>query len=112
MCCEQIDARAGLCPHCGQRQADAPGLYRDVPGRLAGGVCATLALHFNWDVTVMRVVFLATTFVTGGLGIWIYGMLWLLTPFEARGKAPAMRAADWIGRLFSPPSEGQPPVGP
>ena len=110
MCFEQIDARAVRCSHCGQRQAEAPGLHRDVPGRLVGGVCAALAHHFSWDVTVMRVALVAISFVSGGVGFWMYVMLWLLTPYEAGGRAPAMRAADWIGRLFSPPAPSdQPP---
>jgi phage shock protein PspC (stress-responsive transcriptional regulator) len=103
-CFESIDARAARCPKCAQRQPDAPGLFRDVPGRLVGGVCAALALHFNWDVTVMRVVMVASLVMTGGAGLWVYGLLWLMTPYERGGKSPAQRFADWVGRLFSPPA--------
>jgi phage shock protein PspC (stress-responsive transcriptional regulator) len=103
-CFESIDARAAKCPRCAHRQPDAPGLYRDVPGRLVGGVCAALALHFNWDVTVMRVVLVASVAVTGGLLAWVYLVLWLMTPFEAGGRAPAHRLVEWVQRLFSPPA--------
>lgn len=109
VCFEQIDVRASRCPHCAQRQAEAPGFFRGVPGRLAGGVCAALATHFNWDVTVMRVVVVAVTLFSG-VGIWAYGALWLLTPFEAHGRSPGMRAVDWLGRLFSPPAKSGPPA--
>jgi phage shock protein PspC (stress-responsive transcriptional regulator) len=103
-CFETIDARAAKCPRCTQRQPDAPGLYRDVPGRLVGGVCAALALHFNWDLTVMRVVLLASIAVSGGLLTWVYGLLWLMTPFQAGGRAPGQRFVEWVQHLFSPPA--------
>ena len=103
-CFETIDARATRCPRCAQRQPDAPGLHRDVPGRLVGGVCAALALHFNWDVTVMRVVLLASMVVTGGLLTWVYGVLWLMTPFEAGGRSPGQRLVESVQRLFEAPA--------
>ena len=78
-----------------------------MPGRLVGGVCAALATHFNWDVTVMRVVLVGVTLVSG-LGVWLYAALWLLTPFEAHGRAPGLRVVDWLGRLFSPPAKSPP----
>jgi len=109
-CFKDIDSRAARCPFCAQRQPDAPALYRDVPGRLVGGVCAALALHFNWDVTVMRVLFVASLAVTGGLAAWVYFLIWFLTPFEARGRTPATKVLDALGNLFAkpapPPSEG------
>ncbi|GMU59289.1 MAG: hypothetical protein AMXMBFR34_10520 [Myxococcaceae bacterium] len=114
-CFKEIDARASRCPFCAQRQPDAPSLYRDVPGRLAGGVCAALSLHFNWDVTLMRVLFVASLAVTGGLVLWVYAMIWFLTPFEARGRSPATKVLDGLGNLFAKPTTPQPetpPTGP
>lgn len=114
-CFEEIDLRAWRCPKCAQRQADAPGLYRGVPGKLVGGVCAALAVHFNWDVMLTRVVLLAVVFLSGGVALWVYGGLWALTPYEARGRAPAQRLVDWLGRLFSQPPASRasdPRVGP
>jgi phage shock protein PspC (stress-responsive transcriptional regulator) len=72
---------------------------------LVGGVCAALATHFNWDVSVMRAAMLAIVFLGGGVGLWIYGVLWLMTPFEATGRSPGLKAVDWLGRLFSPPRQ-------
>lgn len=102
-CRESIDTGAIRCPHCAQRQPDAPGFYRDVPGRLAGGVCAALALHFNWDVTVMRVVVVALAAVSGGVVFWAYLAFWVMTPFTREGRAPAQRLVEWAGELFAPP---------
>jgi phage shock protein PspC (stress-responsive transcriptional regulator) len=70
-----------------------------------GGVCAALALHFNWDVTVMRVVLMCSVLFTGGLGAWAYAALWVMTPFDREDRAPALRFVDWLGRLFSPPAQ-------
>ncbi|MEW5738818.1 MAG: PspC domain-containing protein [Myxococcota bacterium] len=111
-CFKEIDVRAARCPFCAQRQPDAPSLYRNVPGRLAGGVCAAMALHFNWDVTLMRVLFVASLAVTGGLVLWVYGLLWFLTPFEARGRSPASRVVDAVSQLFARPTTPQPEAPP
>jgi phage shock protein PspC (stress-responsive transcriptional regulator) len=107
-CFKDIDSRAARCPFCAQRQPDAPALYRDVPGRLVGGVCAALALHFNWDVTVMRVLFVGSLAVTGGLAAWVYFLVWFLTPFEARGRTPATKGMDALSNLFAKPAAQTP----
>lgn len=101
-CFKDIDSRALRCPFCTQRQADVVGLYRDVPGRLAGGVCAAIALHFNWDVTLMRVAFVASLSFLGPIPVWIYGAVWLMTPYAQTGKAPLTRLVESLGNLFSP----------
>jgi len=105
-CFSTIDARALRCPSCAQHQPDAGGLHRDVPGRVLGGVCAALALHFNWDVTLMRIAFVASLAVLGPVTVWIYVAAWLMTPFEVAGKAPLGRLFDGLGTLFSPKQQG------
>jgi hypothetical protein len=35
---------------------------------------------------------------------WVYGLLWLMTPFEASGTSPGQRLLDWVNRLFAPPA--------
>lgn len=105
-CFQDIDARATRCSHCAQRQPDTVGLTRDVPGKLVGGVCAALALHFNWDLTLMRVSVIASLMLLGPLTVWIYLALWLMTPFRATDKAPLARLFDALSRLLSPPSSG------
>lgn len=102
-CFTDVDARASRCPHCAQRQPDAPGLSRDVPGKVLGGVCAALALHFNWDLTLMRIAFVASVAVLGPLTVWIYLAAWLMTPFRPAEKPPLARFFDGLGNLFSPP---------
>lgn len=101
-CFKDIDARTLRCPFCTQRQADVVGLYRDVPGRALGGVCAAFAQHFNWDVTLMRIAFIASLAITGGLVLWVYVAAWLMTPGPQHGKAPLAKLFDALGNLFSP----------
>lgn len=102
-CRSTIDAAATRCPACTQRFQDATGLFRDVPARAAAGVCASLASRYDWDVTLVRVLFVASIAVTGPVVFWVYAALWALTPFERGGRAPMVRLFDGIARVFSPP---------
>jgi phage shock protein PspC (stress-responsive transcriptional regulator) len=79
------------------------GLYRDLPGRVVGGVTAAVANHFNWDVSLVRVAFVISFSILGPIPLWAYLAVWLMTPFKQDGKAPLTRFFDWVGQLFSPP---------
>lgn len=106
-CFHDIDARATRCPHCTQKQPDAAGLYRDAPGRLVAGVCAGLARHFNWDATLIRVLFVVSSVLTGGVAFWVYAMLWFFVPFAPNGSAPSAKFLKWMSELFSKPEESK-----
>lgn len=103
-CFKDLDSRALRCPFCAQRQGDVVGLYRDVPNRVVGGVCAAVANHFNWDVTLARIAFVVSLAVLGPISVWAYLAAWLMTPFAQTGKAPLARLMDGLSKLFSPPS--------
>ncbi len=75
-------------------------MHRNVPGKVLGGVCAALSLQLGWDPVVVRAIFVASLAITAGMGLWIYALLWLVTPFEPRGKAPASKAVDLVSGLF------------
>lgn len=100
-CLTDLDSRASRCPACAQRQPDVT-LYRDVPGRIFGGVAAALAQHFNWDVTLLRIVMVTSLAFTGGLVFWVYAAAWLMTPFSATGRAPLLKFVDSVAALFTP----------
>jgi phage shock protein PspC (stress-responsive transcriptional regulator) len=108
-CYASIDARASRCQHCGQRQSTAA-LVRDQPGRVMGGVCTALAQHFNWDVTVMRLLFITSLAFTGGLAFWVYAAMWLVTPFSTSERAPLVRFVDLVTRAFSAPVTREQPM--
>lgn len=56
-------------------------LYRIRKEAMLGGVCAGLAEYLNIDVTIVRIFFLLFT-LTGGMGVGIYLLLWILLPVK------------------------------
>jgi phage shock protein PspC (stress-responsive transcriptional regulator) len=44
------------------------------------GVCAGIAEHFGWDVTIVRIAYLVAAFLTGSALAWIYLILMLVLP--------------------------------
>lgn len=109
-CRTEIDARATRCPSCTSRLPDAPGMHRGVPGKLVGGVCAALAQQLHLDLTVVRVLFAVCLTITAGTALWIYALLWVMTPLEQGGKSPAVRLGEWVGSVFTPKNEAPPSV--
>lgn len=56
-------------------------LTRSTDNRMLAGVAAGLAAYFDMDPTLMRVLFVLGTLLTGGgLGILIYIALWIIMP--------------------------------
>ncbi|MBI4892339.1 MAG: PspC domain-containing protein [Acidobacteria bacterium] len=62
-------------------------LARDVANKKIAGVCAGIAHHFGWDVTIIRVLFLAGI-LAHGFGLLAYIIGWIAMP----ASAPSMRA--------------------
>ncbi|MGN1211860.1 MAG: PspC domain-containing protein [Candidatus Cryptobacteroides sp.] len=56
--------------------------YRDEEHRMIGGVCSGLAIYFNIDVVLVRVLF-AVALLMGTAGFWVYIVFWIIAP-EAR----------------------------
>jgi phage shock protein PspC (stress-responsive transcriptional regulator) len=102
-CRTEIDHAATRCPACTQRQPDATGLHRGVPGKTVGGVCASLAQRYDVDVTLVRVLFIASFAVSGPVGLWVYAALWVMTPLEPNGRSPLLQFMDGLARMLSPP---------
>jgi phage shock protein PspC (stress-responsive transcriptional regulator) len=63
-------------------------LYRPLKGRMLGGVCAGIGLHFDIDPTVIRLVWAAFTFLSLGTGIVVYLIAWVLIPEGPDGETP------------------------
>ncbi len=59
---------------------DRGGLYRSALDRRVAGVCGGLGAHLGVSSTLVRVVFVVTTVLTGGLGVVVYLFLWAVTP--------------------------------
>jgi len=62
---------------------------RPLEGRLIAGVCAGFAERYLVDVTLVRLAFILLA-LAWGLGLLLYGLLWLLT-LEQRGSADGWR---------------------
>ncbi len=54
-------------------------LYRDTHNKVIGGVCSGLAEYFNVDVSIVRVLFLASLILKGG-GFLVYIVLMIVLP--------------------------------
>jgi phage shock protein C len=59
-------------------------LHRDVQHKMIAGVCAGLAEYLNIDVTMVRIVFLATL-IFHGCGLLPYIVLWVVLPKKLYG---------------------------
>ena len=57
-------------------------LRRPRSGRVIGGVCAALARRFGWDVTLVRVLAVASILIPGPQ-VLIYLIAWAVIPNEA-----------------------------
>lgn len=54
--------------------------------RMIGGVCAGIADYFEWDITLVRIIYVLVTFFTAFSGGLVYLILWLVMP-EARRES-------------------------
>jgi len=61
------------------QNADTKRLFRDTDNAMVAGVASGLAMYFGVDVLLIRILFVIGIF-TGGWGILIYALLWLLVP--------------------------------
>lgn len=65
-----------------------PTLVRPSEGRMLAGVASGLASYTGIDVLIVRIAFVALTFL-GCAGIAIYLACWLLMPAEVSGRSIA-----------------------
>ena len=47
-----------------------------------GGVCAGFALRLDIDPVLVRIATVVLTVLTGGFGLVVYGLLWLILPAD------------------------------
>ena len=84
-----MEADARFCSGCGTAWgghgfARAPlfgQLMRPRHPRVIGGVCSGLALHFGWDVSVVRVLWVLCV-LCAGTGVLAYIIAWIVIPEE------------------------------
>ena len=61
-------------------------LFRSTNDRIIGGVCAGFADYFHLDPTIMRLIYIALTLITGGICIIIYLLFWFLMPTKSEAQ--------------------------
>ena len=54
-------------------------LFRDTDNRMLGGVASGLAEYMNWDVTLVRLVFVFCLFAVQG-SVLAYLLAWIIVP--------------------------------
>ena len=54
-------------------------LYRDTDNKMLGGVSSGLAEYMNWDVTLVRLVFVFCLFAVQG-SVLAYILAWIVVP--------------------------------
>ncbi|MBT3389736.1 MAG: PspC domain-containing protein [Chloroflexi bacterium] len=55
-------------------------LYRSQDDRMVAGVCAGLGEYFNIDPTLMRLIFVFGSLITGSALFWAYIVMMLVVP--------------------------------
>lgn len=68
-------------------------LTRDSQNSMLGGVCSGFAKRYDFDPTLVRIVLVLLTVVTGGIGVPVYIAAWIVMPVEDPA-APARAAYD------------------
>lgn len=65
-------------------------LRRSMKDKKLGGVCSGIAEFANLDVVLVRVLVVAATLVSGGIGLLAYIAAWIIVPLE---REPVYHAA-------------------
>jgi phage shock protein PspC (stress-responsive transcriptional regulator) len=85
-CAEEIRSEARKCRYCGSYVESGNMLsrtwYRRRDGKMLAGVCAGLADQFGISVTIIRLAFLLSALLGGGVGIIVYLALWVVMPYR------------------------------
>lgn len=86
-CAENVQDAAIKCRYCGSLldgSALTRSWHRSREGKMIAGVCAGLAEEFSISVTAVRLAAILGTIAAGGLGIVLYGALWIIMPYRNR----------------------------
>ena len=89
VCGKQLAPNANFCSNCGTAVAP-PAVYgrynstmlmRSREYRMVAGICGGLAVHYGWDLTLVRLVLVLIVLFTG-VGAFAYLIAWIVIPQE------------------------------
>lgn len=60
-------------------------LYKS-DNKIISGVSSGFAEYFNLDPTIMRLLFIFLTLISGGLFIFVYAAAWIMVPDNPRNN--------------------------
>lgn len=83
-----------------------PKLYRSTDNKMVGGVCSGIAEHFDLDVSVVRLVFLAIT-LFAGTGIMLYLVAWFVIPGDDGSSGINYAKDQWESNRQDRPGSGR-----
>jgi len=102
-CGKQMDASARFCPACGA--VAQPGVFARAPfpgqltrpryPRVIAGVCSGLALHYGWDLSVVRIIAALMLFCSFGTASLLYIAAWIIIP-EAPYELPERSSVEGV----------------
>jgi phage shock protein PspC (stress-responsive transcriptional regulator) len=87
-----------------QADPDSRHLFQIREGAMLSGVCTGLAAYFGIDVTLVRVIFVVFTVLTGGIGAAVYLVMMIVVPVAVTAEQMAaahgkpFNAEELIGR--------------
>jgi len=80
-CNAQSPNDSNFCSACGARIAPIRArIFRPLHPRMIAGVCSGIALHFGWDVAIVRIALAVITCLTTGCGLLFYIAAWVIIP--------------------------------
>jgi phage shock protein C len=88
-CGKEMDSAARFCPSCGAvaqpsisyERAAYPGpITRPRYPRVIAGVCSGFALHYGWDISLVRVFAVLALLFSGGTAAILYFAAWIILP--------------------------------
>jgi len=71
-------------------------LYRSSAEKMFNGVCGGLGTYFNIDPTLVRLIFVAATLLTGPVMLLVYLLLAVIIPQEPVAYLEDVESADVI----------------
>jgi phage shock protein C len=96
-CGNETNSQLIRCNHCGATGVSSAEpvarIVRPRHPRMIAGVCSGIAIHYGWDVAIVRILMTVAVCLTTGAALLFYLAGWLLIPEAPYALPPATRGA-------------------